>query len=135
MRSPIGEPLRCECDRSYPMLRFEQRAYLEPSGEPSHWECGFIRRPTDGDLIEVSTAQDSGRVEVLRGAVRGDGERIFRVELDHVVLAHDPRLVATRRVLRLEEDRMGYKVSMATRTTPQPRLQRHLSAEFGRVTG
>ncbi len=127
------ETLRFELDRAYPMFHFEQRAYLLPGREPSHWESGFIRLMEDGN-IEMSSAQDSGRVEVLRGKpetlVEGSG---FDVTLDHVVLAHDPRLHATRRSFRLEGDRLHYIVYMATHTTPQPELQQHLIAELERA--
>jgi hypothetical protein len=45
----------------YPMLRYEQRAWLLPGRESSHWELG-LWRVVDGSEIEVSNAQDSGRV-------------------------------------------------------------------------
>ena len=33
------ERLRFEVDPSYPLIRYEQRTWLLPSREPSHWEC------------------------------------------------------------------------------------------------
>ena len=37
------ETLRFEFDSRYPMIHYEQRTFLMPSGEASHWESGFIR--------------------------------------------------------------------------------------------
>ena len=132
---PFGwtETLRFELDDSYPMLHYEQRTHLVPSGEASHWESGFIRPLEDGS-IEISSSQDSGRVEVLRGRLKGieDGGGDWSIELDSVVLEHDPRLQATRRVFTLSGDTLLYVVSMATHTTPEPRLSQHLEARLRR---
>ena len=51
------ERLRFEVDPSYPMIRYEQRTWLLPSREPSHWECGFIRPYEDGS-VEILNAQE-----------------------------------------------------------------------------
>ncbi len=53
-----------------PLIRYEQRTWdttnrADPK-EPLHWEVGFLR-PTEAGFIEISNAQNSGRVEVLRG--------------------------------------------------------------------
>src|SRR5262245_22647809 len=56
----------------YPMLRYEQRTWLLPGREPSHWELG-LWRVVDGGEVEVSNAQDSGRVEVGRGRAEVEG--------------------------------------------------------------
>ena len=123
------EVLRFEYDERYPMFHYEQRAFLVPSGEASHWESGFIKS-VDG-AFEISSAQDSGRVEVLRGPLVVDGERL-QLDLDSVALAHDARLVRTRRQIVLEGDRLRYKKWMATRTTDEPALLQHLEAELQR---
>ena len=124
------EELIFELDRSYPLLRYEQKTVLQPAGEPSHWELGFIR-PTEEGLIEVSNAQEGGRVEVLRGSVScGD---TLRIELESVVLGHDPRLRATSRVISVEGNRLDYVKSMATTTTEEPRMMQHLKASLRRV--
>jgi len=129
------ETLRFELDESYPLLHYEQRTYLAPSGDASHWESGFIR-PLEHGSIEISSSQDSGRVEVLRGRlteIEGkDGD--WSLELDSIVLDHDPRLHRTRRVFTLSGDTLLYVVDMATHTTPEPRLSQHLEARLRRTS-
>ena len=128
------ERLTFEFAPSYPMIHYEQRTLLLPGLEPSHWESGFIRPLEDG-MVEISSSQDSGRVEVLRGPAIAGGESTYDLHmvLDHVALAHDDRLAATRRELTVAGDTLTYVVSMATHTTPSPRLQQHLRATLGRV--
>jgi hypothetical protein len=136
---PTIEPFRFEettrfvVAPSYPMLHYEQVTLLLPSREPSHWESGFIRPLEDG-TIEISSAQDSGRVEVLRGHLVGPGNVADELclELESVVLDHDPRLVRTKRVFTLKGNTLSYVMQMATRTTPEPLLQHHLSANLTR---
>jgi hypothetical protein len=128
------ETLVFELDSDYPMLHYEQRTVLLPGETASHWESGFIRATEDGS-IEISNSQDSGRVEVLRGRLLdgGDaGEDDLRIELDSIVLDHDPRLVETRRIILVRGNVLGYTVYMATHTTPEPRLQQHLHATLRR---
>ena len=121
------ENLRFELDIRYPMIHYEQRTFLTPSGDASHWESGFIRRVDDA--FEVSSAQDSGRVEVLRGTLNTSGDAL-RLDLDSVVLAHDPRLVRTRRRITLQGGVLRYVKWMATHTTSLPELLQHLEAEL-----
>jgi len=129
------ERLRFEVDSSYPLIHYEQRTRLSPRGDASHWESGFIR-PVAGGSVEISNSQDSGRVEVLRGRATSDGRSglSLRLELDSVVLDHDPRLHRTRRLLTVHGDTLVYEVMMATHTTPRPRLQGHLRAALQRGT-
>ena len=123
------ETTRYEFDERYPLIHFEQRTMLV-DGEPSHWESGFLRIADDG-MIEISTAQDGGRVEVLRGPIEvtADG---FRLELQDVTLGHDDRLVRTGRIIELEGDRLNYEMRMSTTTTDEPRWLTHLTAELER---
>ena len=129
------ETLRFELDTSYPMIHYEQRTLLLPTRQPSHWESGFIRATEDGS-IEVSNSQDSGRVEVLRGrlAATNDAPAELEIVFDSVALAHDPRLVRTRRTWSLRGDTLRYVTYMATRTTPEPALGQHLEAVLQRVS-
>lgn len=128
------EHLRFEPDSSYPMIHYEQRTKLLPSNEASHWESGFIRPQEDG-TVEISSSQDSGRVEVLSGRLVDDpGDGIdLKLELNSLVLDHDPRLVQTRRTFILRGDTLRYIVYMATNTTPEPKLGQHLEAVLHRV--
>ena len=130
------ERLTFEFAASYPLIHYEQRTLLLPGLEPSHWESGFIRPLEDG-MVEVSSSQDSGRVEVLRGPAVATGQDThdLHLVLDHVVLGHDDRLAATRRELTVTGDTLTYLVSMATHTTPSPLLQQHLRATLQKVPG
>jgi hypothetical protein len=122
-----SEALVVEVDLAYPLMHYEQRTVLQPGDEAGHWESGFIRPLEDGQ-VEMSSAQDSGRVEVLRGHVSVAAPQGWEMQLDSVVLGHDPRLVQTRRVFTLTGDELRYVKYMATHTTPEPVLQQHLEA-------
>jgi len=127
------EHLRFEVNLAYPLIHYEQKTVLLPARQPSHWESGFIRVLESG-AIEISNSQDSGRVEVLRGFMNletlAEGELL--IEFNHVVIAHDPRLVQTRRIFSLRGDVLRYQKFMSTHTTPQPKLQQHLEAVLRR---
>lgn len=111
------------------IISYEQRATLE-DGTPSHWEAGVVRLVED-TMVEISNAQDSGRVEVLKGPVEFI-ESGLRLVLDHTVLRNDERMVQTRRVIEIAGDRLHYEVQMATTTTDEPVLQTHLEAKLTR---
>ncbi len=123
------ETLVFEVALSYPLIHYQQRTVLTPSGESSHWECGFIRILEDGS-IEVSNAQDGGRVEVLQGTMTSMADKAFALELTSIVLAHDPRLIKSKREFGLKDHLLSYKKYMATNTTDTPALLHHLSAEL-----
>jgi hypothetical protein len=127
------EKIVFELDPSYPLIHYEQRTWLLPAREASHWESGFVRALEDGS-VEISNSQDSGRVEVLRGHLGGDVEAgELTIELESVVLDHDPRLVRTRRTFHLRADTLRYVTYMATHTTPKPHLMQHLESELRRT--
>ena len=118
----------------YPMVRHEQRAWLLPGRESSHWELGFWRAVSDAE-VELSTAQDSGRVEVLRGRVVAEGRDGLRLELFSTYVGNDPRIVKTERVFRLQSGVLHYTKFMATTTTPIPRRIQHHEASLERAGG
>jgi len=126
------ETTRFEFDERYPLIHLEQRTTLA-DGEPSHWESGFIRVADDG-MIEISTAQDGGRVEVLRGPIEMTTTG-FRLELESVALGHDDRLVRTGRLIELEGNGLRYEMRMSTTTTDEPEWLTHLTAELERQPG
>jgi hypothetical protein len=70
-------------------------------------------------------------VEVLAGPLTVDGAGL-EMELESVVLAHDDRLVRTRRVITLVEDELRYVVEMVT--TRNASMSRHLVASLSRKT-
>ena len=121
------EDLRFEMHNEYPIIFYEQKTVLR-DGTASHWETGFVR-PVEGGAVELSNVQDSGRVEVLRGDVPTSD---FVLSLESIHHGHDPRVLQTERVFRLDGDVLRYEVKMATNTTHEPLLQVHLSAELRR---
>ena len=126
-----SETTRFEFDARYPVVHYEQRTVLS-DGEPSHWESGFVRWLEDG-TVELSSAQNGGRVEVLRGPMI-ELEGGFRLELESEIIGHDDRLIRTSRVIELRGDRLSYEMKMSTTTTDAPKFQTHLSAELGRAS-
>lgn len=116
----------------YPMIRFEQRAWLLPDRTASHWELGFFR-VVEGGAVELSTSQDSGRVEVLRGAVEAAADGI-RLSLASTCLANDARVLETARIFTIRDDLLHYVKFMATSTTAVPSRMKHLEATLRRVT-
>ncbi len=122
-------------DQSYPLIFYEQKTFLLPAREASHWESGFIRVLQNG-LIEISNAQDSGRVEVLQGKMQVDHkiEFGFKIEFLSLHIANDARLVQTKRIFSVQNNNLNYRKFMATHTTPKPKLIQHLAADLIRIT-
>lgn len=127
------ERVQFVADAVRPLIHYEQftrqRSEGERTHEPSHWESGFLR-PVAGGLLEISNAQDGGRVEVLRGPIRAAGGGL-ELELESLVLAHDARLVRTRRTFGVNGDRLHTTVAM--HTTRVPDLVLHLQADLVRL--
>lgn len=118
----------------YPLLRYEQRTVLLPDRKASHWELGFIR-PADDGVVEVSNAQDSGRVEVLRGRLSMDESGRVRLALRSKTIGNDPRVLQTERIITLHGDSLHCAKYMVTTTTVQPVREKHLEARLRRGEG
>jgi hypothetical protein len=118
----------------YPLLRYEQRTVLLPDRKSSHWEVGFLR-PTDDGLLEISNAQDGGRVEVLRGSysITADPPVRVRLALRSKIIANDPRMLETERVITVRGDVLHYENYMVTTTTERPVREKHLEAWLRRA--
>ncbi len=119
-----------------PILHFEQRTWkLDPNGapgDPLHWESGFFRSMADG-TIELTNAQNNGRLEILRGTLDVEEYREGRLVLSLSSTFHgnDPRMLSSARIYRLNGDRLAYEGHMATtRVAP---MRRHLDATLHRV--
>jgi hypothetical protein len=114
-----------------PLFHYVQKTWKRgPNGEaaePLHSESGFLRCTPAGEF-EISNAQDGGRVEVLRGAMapNADANATLVLHFDSIVLAHDPRLLQTRRTFHLAAGVLRTTVEMATVRNPQ--LTAHLEA-------
>lgn len=128
------ENLCFEFDASYPLIHYDQKTVLLPTMEPSHWESGFIRVLESG-LIEIANAQTGGRVEVLHGQLDSGSlsKEEFKIEFTSAVLANDPRLIQTKRVLSVKGHVLHYAQWMSTNTTPEPMLLPHLEAVLTRT--
>lgn len=114
-----------------PLFHYVQKTWKRGANgevaEPLHSESGFLRCTPAGEF-EISNAQDGGRVEVLRGGVPDgvDAEATLELHFDSLVLAHDPRLLRTRRTFRLAQGVLRTTVEMATVRNPE--LTAHLEA-------
>ena len=130
------EELLFQSNAFEPLLHYIQKTWIKSSGpdnsEPLHWESGFMR-PLENGLIEISNAQNNGRVEVLRGEIDIDSqhEGTFILLFENVCFGNDDRMRQARRKFILEDDVLQYVVEMATNKVPD--LQRHLEATLKRV--
>lgn len=122
-------------DADHSSLHYEQRTHvLHPGEDPeaSHWESGFLQVVDSeaGPRVELLNAQNSGRVEVMRGPalLRAGG---FTCRLESLVLAHDPRMRSTTRTLEVHKDELRYACEMATDRVAH--LSPHLEATLHRL--
>lgn len=108
------------------LIHYEQRTWLIPNDIPSHWESGFIKPVEEEEnVFEISNAQDSGRVEVLRGEYfikNGTVILHFKMKL----IQNDPRLVSSERIFTIRDNQLSYVKKRATKNTPVH--QQHLQA-------
>lgn len=127
------EVLRFELDAERPLIHYEQRATQrrldEPNWTASHWESGFLR-PVEPDVIEITNAQDSGRLEILRMKLTLQPQGLV-LEGASLGLFNDPRMVTSARRFELSGDRLDYVVRMST--TKIAELTPHLRATLTRV--
>ena len=126
------EELTFTSDGKHSMLHYAQRTWkLTPGSgpEPLFWESGFFIDKEDG-TFEMASAQQSGRMEILRGAaVRGkDGEIIL--EMNSATIVNDERMVQSQRVFTIGKDTLSYVLNMST--TAVPKLSLHASAQLNR---
>lgn len=115
-------------DEDQESIAYEQKTWVLTGSarEESHWETGFVQlRDVDGETrVEVLNAQNSGRVEVLRGVLE-EREAGFVCTLESVVLAHDARMRRSARRWELCGDELRCSCTMATDAVPESKP--HLS--------
>lgn len=126
------EHIEFEVNLAYPLIHYEQKTILLPDQQSSHWESGFIRL-LDDDVIELSNAQDSGRVEVLRGKMINLSDDGYELDFVSIVLANDPRMVNSKRLFKLTNNTLEYHQSMVTHTTDEAVMLPHLYAKLSKV--
>lgn len=122
------------CENAGEMLvHFEQRSWLlDDEGEivkPLHWESGFFI-PADDGQIDLLNAQNSRRVEVLRG-MSGFESRSWFLRTRSVLHGYDRRMMETTRNFEVSGDTLRYEICMATDKVSE--IQPHLEAELKRI--
>ncbi|MEK7728766.1 MAG: FABP family protein [candidate division KSB1 bacterium] len=129
---PYLDELRFESNGEEPVLHFEQKTWVQATGAALHWESGFIK-PNDVGELEILNAQNSGRVEVLRGGIVVEEHlpNMLSLYFESVVFGNDARMLRSSRTFHCAGDTLRYVVAMATVKTPE--LQQHLSATLKRV--
>jgi hypothetical protein len=115
------------------IVHFEQKSW-QTDGEgqvikPLHWESGFFM-PTEDGFIEILNAQNSRRVEVLRGSSFFENER-WMLDTKSVLHGYDERMSESARKFELAGDTLRYELQMATTKVAQ--IQMHLEAELKRI--
>ncbi len=129
---PYLEELRFESNGEEPVMHFEQKTWIQATGAPLHWESGFFK-PNDAGELEILNAQNSGRVEVLRGTVVSaqQSASLLALHFESVVFGNDARMLRSSRTFYCEGDTLRYVVAIATVKTPE--FQQHLAATLTRV--
>jgi hypothetical protein len=110
-----------------PFLLYSQRSWLEPGGEPLHFERGFLRPGGEG-RIELVLAHPLGLTEVAEGEVIGTAFHTASTAIGRT--ATGDRVIRLVRRWRVEGDRLDYELEMATETVP---LCRHLTGNLRRI--
>lgn len=125
-----SEELNCEYESGKDLLYYSQLTkYSDPekNGKTLHMESGFIRKSDEG-IIELSNAQNNGRVEVLMlDDCDLSAERIhllFRSKL----FGNDPRMIVTERHYTYSAGKITYEMKMATMKNTN--LLTHLTGEI-----
>ena len=117
-----------------PFLHYDQKTRQRRAGQaeyvPSHWESGFIRLLPDGQ-VEVTCAQNGGRLEMLRGSLEETGTGLI-LRLQSTAFLNDPRMLETSRMITLEGDTLHYTQTM--HTTAVLGATHHIEARLNRVS-
>lgn len=122
-------------DHKHSILHYVQQTWkVREAGdpEPLFWESGFII-DKGNSIFEVVSAQQSGRMEVLRGKAAKDDRGEVVLDLHSETIVNDERMLHSQRVFRFYPDRVEYELKMSTKANPN--LQRHASAMLTRKDG
>ena len=115
------------------LVHFEQKSWLLDEADkivkPLHWESGFFIPAEDG-RIDILNAQNSRRVEVLRGESRVENGS-WMLAAKSVLHGYDPRMAGTTREFEVSADTLRYRICMATDKVGE--IQPHLEAELKRI--
>ena len=114
-----------------PFLTYSQKTRTASDGQPLHSEQGFLRI-IDDETLEMVVAQPTGIVEVHNGFYAANPQScVVNFESTQVATTTTAKPVEqVRRLLRIEDDRLTYDLSMAAVGEP---MQHHLEASLERV--
>ena len=86
-----------------PILKVEQKTWrIHPDKSESllFWECGFLRQLSDSEY-EYINAQNNGRAEVLRGAIKIEANT-FQIKLQNIEYANNSKMLNAERNIILK---------------------------------
>jgi hypothetical protein len=112
-----------------PYLLYRQESWDTVTGDPVHFERGFLRPGENGGELELCLAHPLGLTEIAHGALEGTS---FSLETDAGGIGRSRTGMDVRSVIRryrVDGDAMTYELDMATGETP---LTRHLDATLRR---
>ncbi len=125
-----SEVLNCEYEAGKDLIYYSQfTKYTDPQkdGKTLHMESGFIRKSETGE-IELSNAQNNGRVEVMMlddcDLFAENVHLLFRSKL----FGNDPRMIITERHYHCSGNKITYEMKMATMKNTN--LSTHLTGEI-----
>ena len=115
-------------------VHYDQKTRRRRAGQaeyvPSHWESGFIRLLPD-EQVEVTCAQNGGRLEMLRGSLEQTEVGLI-LRLQSMAFLNDPRMLETSRIITLQGDTLHYTQTM--HTTAVPASTHHVEARLTRIS-
>lgn len=130
-----AETLTFQVTAGDPCVHYEQRTrILTPEArrdDPLHWESGFLEELEDGGIRWLN-AQNSGRVEVLRGRAEMNQQGAMVLTVESLGIHNDERMLSSGRRLEVTGNRLACEHWMATTavntTTPHLEAVLHRSA-------
>ena len=133
MPAEYREELVFTSDHKHPILHYVQRTWKIVPGtqdiDPLFWETGFFLDKGDG-IFELASAQQGGRMEILRGSEVITSKDHMVIELKSVSIINDERMIQSQRVFRISRNIFEYEQKMSTKENPV--LQIHVSARLTR---
>jgi hypothetical protein len=113
-------------------IHYEQRTWItapeERKDAPIFWESGFILNKGEGN-IELVSAQQSGRVEILTGTLK-EKDGLLVLDLESKSIINDDQLIRSGRKFSVSEDSIKYELEMSTKKNPSYLI--HLSGDLAR---
>lgn len=129
--SDYREELTFSFDGKHQALQYAQKTWkVVPDSmkmDPLFRDSGFLIEKEDG-IFELASAQQGGRLELLRGSARMEHNGSVVLDLKSVSIINDLRMVESRRIFRIHPDKLSYELLMST--TANPTLQLHASCHL-----